>query len=134
VALGIRAKACFKPSSVGVLSVTDIIGAEERAERDLRDAAQSSLFSSELSLPLSLYEMELVSLRDRLVPASEQPVEAFMTREVVGVSDGETLPNILAKMVERHVHRVVVLNGGERVVGIITSMDVMSRMHAAITE
>ena len=60
---------------VGVLSVSDFLGVEEKVAAEREKIANSSFWNSNLALPLRVYSERLQRVRDKLAPAAEQPVE-----------------------------------------------------------
>ena len=113
---------------VGVLSVTDILGADESVADEWQKVADSSLFHTHLALPARLYEDKIAEVRDKITPAAEQPVERFMTSDLVSVGEDTPLETIVQHMVDAHIHRVVVLDRNRRLKGIISSMDVLAAL------
>ena len=113
---------------VGVLSASDIIGAEEKVAEERQEVAESSFFNFNLALPMSVYADKLEQVRDKLAPAAEQVVERFMTSEVVTVDENTALRSVLHQMVDSHVHRVVVLDATRRLFGIISTTDVLAAL------
>ena len=111
---------------VGVLSLTDLAGAEGRVLKELQSVASSTFFRSHLTLPRSLVEAELNKVRDKLIPVAEQPVSRFMTTDIVSVSSSATVREIAHDMVEAHVHRVVVLDESGRLEGLISTIDILA--------
>ena len=73
---------------------------------------------------------DLWSLRDRREAADGEatPVEAVMTPELVGVDVSARLPEVCRVMLERGVHRVLVLED-RAVIGIISTTDVIRALH-----
>jgi len=116
---------------VGVLSVIDVIGAEEKVAAARQEVAESSLFHSNLALPARIYEDQLAAVRDKIAPAAEQPIEHFMTKDLVSVGDDTPLGNIVQRMVDGHVHRVVVLDKSRRLQGVISTIDVLAALRRA---
>lgn len=113
---------------VGVLSVTDVVGAEERVAREQEVIADSGYWSSPLALPQHLYAEQLAAVRDKLVPAAEQPVGRFMTRDLVSVAEDAPLVDLIHHMVEAHIHRIVVLADDRRLVGMVTTTDILAAL------
>lgn len=111
---------------VGVLSVTDVAGAEERVAAEGEKVGASSFWQSHLALPMSIYEEELAQVRDRLIPAAEQPVSRFMTKDIVSVRKDASIRTVIGYMVDALVHRVVVLDEKNCLVGIISTIDVLA--------
>jgi CBS-domain-containing membrane protein len=113
---------------VGVLSVSDVTGAEEKVADERRKVAESSLFHSHLALPASVYAAKLAEVRDKIAPAAEQPVERFMTSDLVSVREVTPLETVVQRMVDAHVHRVVVLDADHRLKGIVSTTDVLAAL------
>ena len=113
---------------VGVFSVIDVLRAEEEVAEEQQKIAMSSYFSSDLALPASVYDEKLSQIRDKLLPASEQPVERFMTSDLVTVAEDAPLANILQSMVDAHLHRVLVVDADRRLKGIIATTDVLAAL------
>jgi CBS domain-containing protein len=113
---------------LGVLSVSDVVGAEEKVAVERAKMATSGLFSSGLALPVSVYEDELARIRDKIVPAAEQPVRRFMTADLVSVPADEPLGQVVRRMVDAHIHRVVVLDNDSRLLGLITTTDILAAL------
>ncbi len=116
---------------VGVLSARDLVGAETAIDDERRRAQASAFFESQLALPLAIYEERLREVGDSVAPAAAQPAERFMTTHVVSVQKDASLRSILECMTDQAVHRVVVLDDDARLVGIISTLDVL---HAALDE
>jgi len=109
----------------GVFSVTDVLRAEEKiAEQQW--AISFTFFSSNLTLPDSVYVEKLEQVRDKLCPTAEQPVEHYMTTDLVSVSTEDSLEEIVQSMVDAHLHRVLVIDLDQRLQGIITTTDVLA--------
>jgi CBS domain-containing protein len=113
---------------VGVLSASDVAGAEEKVAVARQKEAQSSLWHSQLTLPASVYESRLAEIRDKIAPAGNQPVERFMTPDVVSVRPDTPLLNVIRNMIDAHIHRIVVLDEERRLKGIISTMDVLAAL------
>jgi CBS domain-containing protein len=113
---------------VGVLSASDIVGAEERVAAARQREAQSSLWHSQLALPASVYESRLAEIRDKIAPAAKQPIERFMTPDVVSVAPHTPILKVIQNMVDAHIHRVVVLDEERRLQGIISTIDVLAAL------
>jgi CBS-domain-containing membrane protein len=111
---------------VGVLSASDILSAEKKVAKEQRKVAESSFWNSNLALPASVYAAKLAEVRDKITPAAEQPVERFMTSDLVSVREETPLRKVVQYMVDAHVHRVVVLDANRRLKGIISTTDVLA--------
>ena len=112
----------------GVFSVSDILRAEEKVAEARAEAASSAYFRSELALPASVYREQLEQLRDKIAPAAEQPVGNFMVTDLVTVKEDTRLEKIVASIVDAHVHRILVLDDGRQLRGLITTIDVMNAL------
>ncbi len=110
---------------VGVLSVSDFMGAEERAEEERERIANSSFWNSNLSLPTRVYEERLQLVRDKLAPAADQPVHRFMSSDLVSATEEASLADVVQAMVDAHIHRVVILDSEARLHGVISTTDVL---------
>jgi predicted transcriptional regulator len=113
---------------VGVFSASDVVGAEEKVADERRKFAESSFWQSNLALPASIYESRLAEIRDKIAPASEQPVERFMTKDLVSVNEKSPLEAVVRSMVDAHVHRVIVLDECRHPIGIVTTTDVLAAL------
>lgn len=113
---------------VGVLSTSDFLSAEEKADRVRREVADSSFFKSSLALPSRIYEEEMAAVRDKIAPVAEQPVKNFMTTDVVSVEAESPVSKIIQFMVDAHVHRVLVMSADKRLLGIVSTTDVLAAL------
>jgi len=113
---------------LGVLSASDIIGAEGKVADEARKIAESSFWNSNLALPASIYAEKLADLRDKIAPAAEQPVERFMTTDQVSVSEDTPLATVVQYMVDAHIHRILVVGAENRLLGIISTTDVLAAL------
>jgi CBS domain-containing membrane protein len=113
---------------LGVLSASDIIGAEGKVADEARRIAESSFWNSNLTLPASIYAEKLADLRDKIAPAAEQPVERFMTTDQVSVSEDTSLATVVQYMLDAHIHRVLVMGAENRLLGIISTTDVLAAL------
>jgi CBS domain-containing protein len=66
-------------------------------------------------------------LIDRLSQSdlATEKVQAVMTHGIVDVRPGATIAQAAGEMVRHHVHRVIVTDGAQRLLGIISAMDVL---------
>jgi CBS domain-containing protein len=113
---------------VGVFSVTDVLRAEEKVTEEQQRIAMSGFFNSGLALPASVYTQKLEQIRDKIAPASEQPVERFMTADLVSVTEDASLTSIVQSMVDAHLHRVLVADADRRLKGIVATTDVLAAL------
>jgi len=113
---------------IGVLSMSDLVGAEDKAATLRDEIASSSFFHSSLALPASLVEAELEKVRDKLLPAAEQPISRFMTTDLVSVRRHTPLLEIVQDMVVAHVHRLLVVDDADTLVGIVSTTDILAAL------
>lgn len=113
---------------VGVLSASDFLSADEKAEEDWQSAF-SQFWDSNLALPAGYYANKLEQVKDKFGPAAEQPIERFMTADLVSVSGDTPLSTVVQKMIEAHVHRLLVLTrGNSDLEGLISTMDILAAL------
>ncbi len=116
---------------VGVLAISDLIRAEGTILAEQKQMAEANFFSSGIVWPESIYSEKLQQLRDKIMPVSEQSVQRFMTTDLVSVAVGEPLMTVVGKMVDGHVHRVLVLDSDNRLHGIISTIDILVALQRA---
>jgi CBS domain-containing protein len=116
---------------VGVLAISDLIRAEELVLAEQQQIAESSFFSSGFAWPERVYAERLEQLRDKIKPISDQPIERFMTRDLISVRSNEPLATVLRDIIDAHVHRVLVLDEDRQVQGIISTIDVLAALQRA---
>ena len=114
---------------VGVLSVNDLLQAEEKVVKQQEAVAQSPFFNSGLALPASVYEAQLLKVRDKLAPAAEHPVKDFMTTDLVTVPENASASTIIQYLIDAHIHRVIVLDDDERLAGLVSATDILAALH-----
>jgi CBS-domain-containing membrane protein len=112
----------------GVLSASDILSVEEKVAEERRKVAESSFFNSNLALPVSVYAGKLAEVRDKIAPAAEQPVERFMTTDLVSARQDTPLFTVIQNIVDAHIHRVVVLDEDQGLQGIISTTDILAAL------
>lgn len=113
---------------LGVLSVTDILGAADKVAERQAEIAEAFFSRSDLVLPATVYEDDLAAVRDKISPAAEQPVENFMITDIVAVRASDTLEKVARDFVDARIHRVLVLDDDQRLVGLITNTDVIAAL------
>ncbi len=111
---------------VGVLSANDLVAAADEVTKSRQEFAQSGFWEDGLSLPVHLYEEKLAAVRAKISPIAQQPVENFMTSDVVSVSEQTTLADVVQKLVDAHIHRVLVVDDNDQLAGLITTTDVLA--------
>lgn len=119
---------------IGVLSIIDVLHAVEEVAREQREIAQSPYFSSGLALPSSVYEQELLRVRDKLVPAAEHPIRDFMTTDLVTVPETATVQTIIQYLIDAQIHRVIVVDDSGRMSGLVSTVDVLAALQRAGNE
>lgn len=113
---------------VGVLSAADFVKVEDAVADERRRFAESTFWNSSLVLPEHVYATKLAEVRDKLIPASEHTVEQVMTRDLVSVSLRSSLATVVQHLVDGHIHRVFVLDSDDRLVGIVSSHDILTAL------
>jgi CBS domain-containing membrane protein len=101
---------------VGVLSATDLARYVERGEHAARPPAPERY---QIHSPWQMIEIELL-------PVDE--VAQFMSVDVVSALPGTPVPELARMMIEAHIHRVVILDGERRPVGLVTSTDILNAL------
>ncbi len=96
---------------LGVVSQTDLV----RTRRET--AAGIPLYHREIEEPLT-------SLGIHFEEFDQTRVEQIMTPGAISFDEETPVETLAAAMLERHIHRVLITNG-ERLVGIVTTMDLL---------
>lgn len=113
---------------VGVLSLADLARAEDDATDELATLTDTDFFRSHLVLPTSVHAERFEAIRDRLQPAGDRTVERYMTSDLVTVGEEATLQSVVQSMVDAHLHRVLVTGPGKRLLGLISSTDILAAL------
>lgn len=113
---------------VGVLSVTDVLGAGEKVAAVQAEIAEAFFARSDLVLPASVYEEELQQVKDKIAPAAEQPVSNFMVTDLVAVHASDPLEKVVRDIIDAHVHRVLVTDEQGKLLGLISTIDVLAAL------
>ncbi len=100
---------------VGVISVTDLLGMTKDLSDELNALSESGGLNHE-ALVQKLEHAELLT----------EQVQACMSTEVVSVPVDSTVRNAAKKMLHHHVHRLVVTDERNRVVGVVSTMDLLA--------
>ncbi len=100
---------------IGVISVTDLLG----MTKDLGDELNA------LSEAGGLDHEALVEKLEHADLLTEQ-VQGWMSRDVVSVALDTTVENAALQMLRNRVHRLVVLDDGRRLVGVVSTMDLLA--------
>ena len=110
---------------VGVISVTDVVDAADQAAEINARLAEEFFGQANLILPSFVYEDRLSKIRNRVLPIADQPVSNFMTTDVVSVNENDELKSAMQCLVDRHIHRVIVVDEDGRLSGIVSSLDIL---------
>lgn len=104
---------------VGVVSVGDVFRFNNMEESD-KGAVLRNYYRENTG-----QEVNENDLRNWVKDADKNcTVHQIMTREVIAVEKDTSLKNVLALLLEKHIHRVFVTDN-KIVIGVITSMDVL---------
>ena len=99
---------------IGVLSTTDIANLTQELDEDLMALNRTRGFAHQMML-------ERLAQSDM----ATESVQAVMTEGVIRVGPSATVAQAAAEMVRHHVHRVIVTDEGQRLLGIVSAMDVL---------
>ena len=113
---------------VGVLSVTDILGASEKVAERQAEIAEAFFSRSDLVLPATVFEDDLAAVRDKIEPAAEQPVKNFMVEDIVWVRSDDTIERVARDFIDARIHRVLVIDSEGKLAGLITTVDVIAAL------
>ena len=115
---------------VGVLSTTDIVHYDEKHSRatktpGVHHARHSSFDTWE---PGNRWWCEFGRISEEIQSQLDACVADFMTRDLVSVTEETSLGVLVRQMFDAHVHRILVLDGARRLMGVITTMDVLGAL------
>lgn len=102
---------------VGVVSVTDVAQA---VAADRSPGSNPDFYVREWGGVLTRD-----SVRDLGAGSAELRVRDIMTPTVYSVDEQTSIPEVAETLIKSHIHRLLVTRGGERVVGILTSSDLL---------
>jgi len=113
---------------VGVFSASDVLAYEE--DRANREAVSPSIYYR------TPEEYELGSeewarweeVQQEFAEEPEATVEQYMTRDLVSVRDDTPLAEVVRQMLDAHIHRILVVDDRSRLVGIISTTDVLGAL------
>ena len=100
---------------VGVISVTDLLG----VTKDLGDELNALSESGGLNHDLLVAKLEQADL------LTEQ-VQGWMSPDVISVGIQSTLQHAAHQMIRNRVHRLVVLDDQQHVIGVVSAMDLLA--------
>ena len=105
---------------MGMISQRDIIA--EAREKDIEDTERTSYAKPDL---LSFGAVSLDEL-------TNERVEDMMSNKVVKVSEGDLVPDIAETMLKNKIHHIPVVAEDDRLVGIISTMDILGGLLSPI--
>jgi CBS domain-containing protein len=100
---------------VGVISVTDLLGMTKDLSDELNALSESGGLDHE-SLVQKLEHAELLT----------EQVQGWMSTDVISVGIDSTIQHAAQQMLRNRVHRLVVLDDQKHVVGVVSTMDLLS--------
>ncbi|MFH1843998.1 MAG: CBS domain-containing protein [bacterium] len=103
----------------GILSTTDLLGLFRKQTTGQVEPGELDRFAE-----------DLVDANQRGSRLGDRRVEAVMTEDVVTVSLEDTLAVAAREMLQSRVHRLVVVDSSERVIGILSTMDLLEAFSA----
>ena len=106
---------------VGVLSSTDFM---KHACHPEYDAAESDADCRPACAQHHDYFVDWQVVEVESLPS--EAVRRYMSRDVVTVDERTKLPALARRMVESHIHRVVVVDDDHAPIGIVTSTDILA--------
>lgn len=107
---------------VGVVSVSDVFKFNNASENNKSDALRNHYRE------MSGQDINEEVLRSWLKDADKNcTVHQIMNKEVISVDQDESLEVVAKKILDRHIHRVFVTDSN-KVVGVITTMDVLGAL------
>lgn len=112
---------------VGVFTTSDVLAYEEdRAE----GRSESSMYYR-MPEPYEVGSEEWSrweEIQQEFADTPEATVEEYMTRDLVTVQEDAPLYEVVRRMLDAHIHRILVTDHHSRLVGIITTTDVLGRL------
>jgi CBS domain-containing protein len=100
---------------VGVISVTDLLGMTKDLSDELNALSESGGLDHE-ALVQKLEHAELLT----------DQVQGWMSTDVVAVNDSSTVQHAASQMLRNRVHRLVVTDERKKVVGVVSTMDLLA--------
>ncbi len=98
---------------VGVFSMTDALWATNNGDRT---ESEDSFYDAAALLR--------IVREPGTLEAKDLPVSRFMNQRVVSLPPTATVADAAATMAQRQIHRVLVLDGKKRLLGVVSSLDV----------
>ena len=107
-----------KSRCVGLITSSDILNYEEDRVGDSEEGETAEFFDPETqqweSVPISALGLEEIG---------EMIVGDFMLRDLVWVERTTPLKEVAQRMIDEHVHRVLVMDGNAQLYGILSAFD-----------
>lgn len=107
-----------KSRCIGMITASDILGFEEEHAEDHNENGMMQHFNNEIgrweSVPISAFGLE---------EFGDVHVEEVMSRELISVDRDTPLCEVAQKMLDKDIHRVLVMDDRFSLYGIITSFD-----------
>jgi len=111
---------------VGVVSRADVVRAFYQEQREA--ARISDFYTSPFPIPVPALERLAQDSKRLATHMTELRVRDVMSREPLTVSVDDDLEHVARLMADRHVHRVPVVSTGGRLLGIVTSLDIVRQV------
>lgn len=106
-------------SCIGVISAVDFL---HNAQNERKPIAKGRRQGDCVCADWQMVEVEQVSIEE---------VSAIMTSDPVTVAPSLLLPELAKIMIDAHIHRVVVVDGKKRPIGIVSTTDIIAAVAAA---
>ena len=111
---------------IGVLSTADVVSFEEKRAQAPESRSELPRRSGDIWDAGASWWHEFGRIKDEIQPRLEEGVTGYMTRDIVGVTEDAPLGVVIRQMLDSHVHRVLVLDRGRHLQGIISTVDVLA--------
>ncbi len=113
---------------VGVFSASDVLAYEE--DRATQESIRPSIYyrtPEEYEVGTEEWT-RWEEVQQEFAEEPEATVEQYMTRDLVTVRDETPLAEVIRQMLDAHIHRILVVDEQSRLVGIITTTDVLGAL------
>lgn len=112
---------------VGVFTTSDVLAYEE----DRAEGREEMSMYYRMPEPYEVGSEEWTrweEVQQEFAEAPEATVEEYMTRDLVTVDENDPLEEVVRRMLDAHVHRILVTDRQSRLVGIITTTDILGTL------
>ena len=109
---------------MGVVTATDIVEFENKTHKEKVELTRSSFFEEVIGQKLSEDTLEALSLH----ATDNCTTQSIMTPNIISVAVSDSLIDVAALMSKNKIHRVFVLGTDGNIVGVISTMDVLSHL------